>query len=91
MELTVGELLAYIKRYNIPTDSKVFVERIEDLYFKPNSSWLECVVKKDNEHSTDPKFPKEIADEFKDQYIPAAQIPHYAIDGDLNLYISVHY
>lgn len=33
MELTVGRLLDFIAKHNIPRDSKVLVQRIEDQYF----------------------------------------------------------
>ena len=32
--LTVGELMAFIRRHNLPDGAKIFYERIEDVYFK---------------------------------------------------------
>ncbi len=96
MELTVGELLDYIERYNIPRESKVLIQRVEDKYFKSNTGWLDRIVKKDNEYSTNIMISVDASEELKDQYIIATQVPHYAIDteiqdSDLNLYISAHY
>jgi len=35
--LTVGQLLDFIKKYNIPRDSKVLYQRIEDVYFEKHN------------------------------------------------------
>jgi len=35
---TVGELLDYIKKYNIPMDAKILMQRIEDDYFEDDTS-----------------------------------------------------
>ncbi len=46
--LTVGQLLDFIEKYNIPRDAKVFYQRIEDDYFiGKDSGW--SVVKKEGE------------------------------------------
>lgn len=34
---TVGELLDFIEKYNIPRESKVFYQRIEDVYFEKHN------------------------------------------------------
>lgn len=46
--LTVGRLLDFIEKFNIPRDAKVFYQRIEDSYFIGNDpGWR--VVKKEGE------------------------------------------
>ena len=39
---TIGELLDFIKFYNLPLDGKVYLQRVPDFYFdKPGNSWNE--------------------------------------------------
>lgn len=34
---TVGQLLEFIKEHNLPNDSKILIQRIEDIYFEKHS------------------------------------------------------
>ncbi len=104
-ELTVGELLDFIQKNNIPRDARVFYQRIEDKYFTKLGG--EITVKKEGEHYASAlKFNKNIEDgefenpnlkphseeeleSFKEQYI-VAQAPVKYKDDD-NLYIDAHY
>lgn len=45
--LTVGQLLDFIKKNNIPLEGKVFIERVKDFYFS-EGGWQ--VVKKEDYH-----------------------------------------
>ena len=45
--LTVGRLIEYFYKNNIPQDAKIFVQRVEDHYYGENGSW--STVKKENE------------------------------------------
>ena len=66
MELTVGKLKEYIK--NLPDDSKVFIERIEDFYFE-NNNWT--TKSKDN------------WDGNKSEWIDAFSVVKYDKDNNL--------
>ncbi len=37
--LTVGHLLDFIEKHNLPRDAKVFYQRIEDSYFTEKGGW----------------------------------------------------
>ena len=39
--LTVGELLKFIEKHNIPMDAPVLMQRVEDSYYEPGNGWLE--------------------------------------------------
>lgn len=45
--VSVGELLDFIKRNNIPMSSKIFIERIEDVYFEKHH-W--AVIEKEQDY-----------------------------------------
>ncbi len=36
-QITVGDLLAFIEKNNISKDAKIFIEHVEDFYFKENN------------------------------------------------------
>jgi len=99
--LTVGQLLDFIEKFNIPRDSKVLYQRIEDHYF--DKSWKVvkkegfgfCSMSKVNEDidlgntSFGKKYSEEALEKSKEQYIPAFSPVKYK--GDDNLYIDSHY
>ena len=43
--MTVGKLIEYLHKNNIPKDAKIFVQRVEDCYY--DNGW--STVKKENE------------------------------------------
>lgn len=96
---TVGDLLDYIEKYNIPRDGKVLVQRVEDQYFEgcdisgmtgtlPDGS----VGKLPEGSRATPwstiKVPETQPEELKDEYIVAW---HPVKHDDDNLYIDCHY
>lgn len=48
--LTVGELLDFINKHNLPRESKVLVERVEDYYFTHRGWTTKDKVQDDEEH-----------------------------------------
>lgn len=103
--LTVGKLLNFIKRNNIPESAKVVSQRVEDFYYKRNG-W--CVVYKEGEHyhshiklvDSVKKEPDEykvkLSDlekvstkNLKEQYSPIWGPVKYKDDD--NLYLDLHY
>lgn len=38
---TVGDLLKFIERHNIPMDAPVVMQRVQDVYFEPGKGWDE--------------------------------------------------
>lgn len=50
MNLTVKELLDFIKEHNIPMEAEVLYQRIEDFYFE-NNNWT-TIEKKQDGHPT---------------------------------------
>lgn len=80
LELTVKDLLEFIKVNNIPLDGIVKYQRIEDSYFEPGKGWSENSTMK----------PHDLYEEMGDgQYINAFTCIKYPNDKDL--YITAHY
>ncbi len=80
--LTVRELKKYIA--DLPDDSKIFVERIEDYYFKPGDGWIEHSKYKPNWLGGSPAPQTE-----KVQFIRIYSPIKYP--KDKNLYLTAHY
>lgn len=81
--MTVGTMLDYIEKYNIPREAKVVVERVHDSYFE-SGGWK--VLKKIHGDINDPKSHYE---EY--EYIEAWS-PHIRLeDKDQIFYIDCHY
>lgn len=76
--LTVGQLLKFIEKYNIPMDAEVRYQRIEDYYFREGSSWRENSILKPDE--------KDIG---TSQFVASHSTIKYL--DDENLYITAHY
>lgn len=74
-EFTVGQLLDYIEKNNISRDGKVYLQRVEDRYFTPDSGWLNNSVKKEGDFGPTMYYPT---------FSPALW------DND-NLYLDAHY
>lgn len=75
--LTVGQLLEFIEEHNIPMDSKVRYERIQDSYFKSGSGWTENSIFKPDFYGSE------------DQFIATFSPIKYPDDD--NLYLTAHY
>jgi hypothetical protein len=43
--LTVGDLLKFIEKHNLPMDAPVMMQRVEDHYYEPGKGWEENSVK----------------------------------------------
>ena len=77
-QLTVKDLLEFIKENNIPLDAIVKYQRIEDCYFNLGSGWTECSTMKPDEYNMG-----------EDQYVDAFACVKYPDDN--NLYLTSHY
>lgn len=84
--LTVGELKEFLYKHNIPNDSKVLIQRIEDVYFEKHG-W--DVYLKEGEHSYKDDNGN-IVPESMEQYHPAWSCARYNDDPDI-LFIDLHY
>lgn len=78
-DLTVGQLLEFIQKNNIPLDAKVKYERIEDSYFEEHG-WDKSSTMK----------PHELYNEMGDcEFITTFTCIKYPDDPDL--YLTAHY
>lgn len=48
--LTVGDLLKFIEKHNIPMDAPVVMQRVEDHYYQPGKGWDENSWKMKGHH-----------------------------------------
>lgn len=76
--LTVGQLLEFIRENNIPMDAKVLYQRIEDHYFSKGTGWSENSILKPDEYNLG-----------TDQYVEVFTPIKYP--DDRNLYLTAHY
>lgn len=76
--MTVEQLLEFIKTNNIPMDAKVCYQRIEDSYFKPGTGWGENSIMKSDQYNLG-----------EDQYVKVFTAVKYP--DDKNLYLTAHY
>lgn len=69
---TVGQLLDFIEKHNIPRDGKVFIERIEDVYFEKHN-WKTIEKKGSFKHEVHNYFVSfcPVSYDLKDLYIKA--------------------
>ena len=84
--LTVGELKEFLYKNNIPNDSKVLIQRVEDIYYEKHG-W--GTYFKEGEHT----FVDNHGDTVKEsleQYHPAWSCVKYKDDTDV-LFIDLHY
>ena len=58
--MTVGQLLEFIKKNNIPKDGKVLIQRVEDVYFKDHG-WTTLKMEGEMWHNAD-KWNKKVED-----------------------------
>lgn len=77
-DMTVEQLLEFIKVNNIPMDAKILYQRIEDSYFKPGTGWGENSTMKPDEYNIG-----------EDQFINVFTCIKYLNDD--NLYLTAHY
>jgi len=84
--LTVGDLKAFLSKYDLPDNAKIMIQRVEDVYYEKHN-W--AVYLKEGEHT----FKGNDGNNFKDsmeQYHPAWSCVRYKDDNDL-LFIDLHY
>ncbi len=84
--LTVGDLKEFLYKYNLPSDAKVLIQRVEDVYYEKHE-W--GVYFKEGLHT----FKDEegnIVKESLEQYHPAWGCVKYN-DEDNILFIDLHY
>lgn len=84
--LTVGRLEEFIKKSNLPKDSKVLIQRIEDEYYE-NQGWGVYLKKDINSYPDDNGITEE---DSMSQYHPAFCCVKYK-DEDKILFINLHY
>lgn len=84
--LTVGDLLKFIEKNNIPKDAKILVERIEDVYFLKHG-W--DVYLEEGEYTSYDENNKPIEDTLY-QYIPLCTSLYNKNKKDI-LFLSSHY
>lgn len=81
--MTVGWLKKFIEENNIPDESLILVQRVEDVYFEKHG-WSKSSVFKDNDMSLDTND-----DGFKTEYHRIWSPVKYKDDD--NLYLDLHY
>lgn len=84
--LTVGALKEFLYKHNLPSDAKVLIQRVEDIYFEKHN-W--GVYLKEGMHTMKDKEGKVIKDSLK-QYHPAWCCVKYNDDSNI-LFIDLHY
>ena len=84
--LTVGELKKFLEETNLPDNSPVLIQRVEDFYYE---KWGWGVYMKENENSFSNEK-GEIVKESLTQYHPAFSCAFYK-DEDNILFINLHY
>lgn len=84
--LTVGGLKEFLYKHNLPNDSKVVIQRVEDVYYEKHN-W--GVYLKEGEHTFKDKDGS-IVKESLEQYHPAWCCSKYN-DEDNILFINLHY
>ena len=98
---TIGDLKKFIEKNNLPDDSKVVVQRIEDFYFKEhhwktinkeNESFHNGLLLNENIESGElnaPELSLEDLEDLKTKYIVVWCPVKY--ENDNNLYLDCHY
>lgn len=84
--LTVRDLKEFLNRHDLPDDSKVLIQRVEDVYYE-KYNWP--VYLKEGEHT----FKDEqgnVVKESLEQYHPAFCCVKYNDEDDL-IFINLHY
>ena len=84
--LNVGELKDFIKKHNIPDNSRVLVQRIEDVYYEKHN-WGVHLKEGENAFKDDKG---DLVKESLEQYHPAWSCVKYK-DEDNILFIDLHY
>jgi hypothetical protein len=84
--LTVGDLKEFLNKNNFPDDSKVLIQRIEDVYYE-KLKW--GVYLKKGEHTFTDKDGN-IVEKSLEQYHPAWCCVKYSDEDDV-LFINLHY
>lgn len=90
--LTVGRLKEFLEKSNLPDDSPVLIQRVEDYYYE-SCDW--GVYVKRAEHYYDMKEHDHTLTEdelfkYKEQYHPAFSCVKYNDEDDI-LFIDLHY
>lgn len=84
--MTVGDLKRFLEETNIPDESKILIQRVEDRYYE-SGGW--GVYLKEGEH-TYKDDSGNIVPESLEQYHPAWGCAYYKDDKDI-LFIDLHY
>jgi hypothetical protein len=82
---TVGQLLDFIEKYNIPRDAKILVERIEDVYYEERG-W-EVVYKEGEYYHWSKKANEDMTEEL--QRRARGEKPKYDLEDPSSMIIEL--
>jgi hypothetical protein len=84
--LTVGKIKDFLNKYNLPNNAKVFIQRVEDIYYEKNGWSVLLKVDDFTVKDENGNFIKETME----QYTPAWDCVKYNDENDI-LFIDLHY